>query len=52
MRKLLYIIVAAILFATCLDNRKQQATLDTSQKIIYDNPDSALAILNSLEASS
>ena len=52
MRKLLYIIVAAILFTTCLDDKKEQAALDTAQKIINDNPDSALAILNSLESSS
>ena len=52
MRKLLYIIVATIILAACVGNGKERAALDAAQAIINDRPDSALAILDSLEPSS
>ncbi|MBP5387547.1 MAG: hypothetical protein J6Y97_09220, partial [Prevotella sp.] len=52
MRKLLYIIVATILLAACVGNGKERAALDAAQAVINDRPDSALAILDSLEPSS
>ena len=52
MRKLLYIIVATIILAACVGNGKEHAALDAAQTIINDQPDSALAILDSLEPSS
>lgn len=52
MRKLLYIIVAIIILAACVGNGKEHAALDAAQTIINDRPDSALAILDSLEPSS
>ena len=52
MRKLLYIIVATIILAACVGNGKEHAALDAAESIINDRPDSALAILDSLEPSS
>ena len=44
--------VATIILAACVGNWKERAALDAAQAIINDRPDSALAILNSLEPSS
>ena len=52
MRKLLYIIITTILLAACVGGGKERAALDAAQTIINDRPDSALAILDSLEPSS
>ncbi len=52
MRKLLYIIISTIILAACVGNGKERAALDAAQAIINDRPDSALAILDSLEPSS
>ena len=53
MQKLLYIIiVSTIVLAACVGNEKERAALDAAQAIINQRPDSALAILDSLELSS
>lgn len=52
MQKLLYILISTIFLAACTSKMKEQVTLDTAQSIINERPDSALAILDSLEASS
>ena len=52
MRKLLYIIITTILLAACVGGGKERAAFDAAQAIINDRPDSALAILDSLEPSS
>ena len=52
MKKLVYIIVSFFLLAACADSGKERAALDAAQAIINDRPDSALAILDSLESSS
>ena len=52
MRKLLYIIVSTVILAACVGNGKERAVHDRAQVIINDCPDSALAILDSLEPSS
>ncbi len=52
MRKLLYIVIAIILLAACVGSGKEREVLDRAQSIINDCPDSALAILDSLEPSS
>ena len=52
MRKLLYIISVTILLAACVGSGKERAALDRAQAVINDRPDSALAILDSLEPSS
>ena len=52
MRKLLYIVIAIILLAACVGSGKERAILDLAQRIINERPDSALAILDSLEPSS
>ena len=52
MQKLLYTFVAMIILAACVGNRKEHAKLDVAESIINEHPDSALAILDSLEASS
>ena len=49
MRKLLYIIVSTVILAACVGNGKEREVLDRAQSIINDNPDSALAMLDSLE---
>ena len=52
MQKLFYTFVAIIILAACVGNGKEYAKLDVAQSIINERPDSALAILDSLEASS
>ena len=52
MRKLLYIFIATILFAACAGSGRERAALDAAQAVINHRPDSALAILDSLEPSS
>lgn len=52
MRKLLYIVIAIVLLAGCVGGGKERAILDLAQRIINERPDSALAILDSLEPSS
>ena len=52
MRKLLYVLVSTILLAACVAGGKERAVLDIAQRIINERPDSALAILDSLEPSS
>ena len=52
MRKLLYIIVSTVLLTACVGNGKEHAKLNVAQSIINELPDSALTILDSLEASS
>lgn len=52
MRKLLYIVIAIILLAACVGGGEERAILDLAQRIINERPDSALAILDSLEPSS
>ena len=52
MQKLVYIIVSFILLSACADSGKERVALDAAQAIINDRPDSALAILDSLEPSS
>ena len=52
MQKLLYTFVAIIILAACVGNGKEHAKLDVAQSIINEHPDSALAILDSLETSS
>ena len=52
MQKLLYAFVAVIILAACVGNGKERAKIDVAQSIINERPDSALAILDSLEASS
>ena len=52
MRKLLFIIVSTVIFSACVENGKEHTVLDMAQNIINDYPDSALAILDSLEPSS
>ena len=52
MRKLLYIIIATILLAACAGNGRERAALDAAQAIIYDRPDSALAILKDVDYNS
>ena len=49
MRKLLYIIVSTVILAACVGNGKEREVLDRAQGIINDYPDSALAMLDSLE---
>ena len=52
MQKLLYTFVTVIILAACAGNGKEHTKLDVAQYIINERPDSALAILDSLEASS
>ena len=52
MQRAFYILVTFILLAACADNGRERAVLDTAQAIINDRPDSALAMLDSLEPSS
>ena len=52
MQKLVYIIVSFILLSACADSGKERVALDAAQAIINDRPDSALAMLDSLEPSS
>ena len=52
MQKLLYTFVVVIILAACASNGKEHTKLDVAQSIINERPDSALAILDSLEASS
>ena len=52
MRKLLYIIVTTVVLAACTGNGKEWVALDAAQSVINRRPDSALAILDSLEPSS
>ena len=52
LQKSFYILVTFILLAACTDNGRERAVLDVAQAIINDRPDSALAILDSLEPSS
>jgi len=52
MQKLLYTFVTVIILAACAGNGKEHAKLDVAQSIINERPDSALTILDSLEASS
>lgn len=52
MQKLLYTFVTVIILAACAGNGNEHAKLDVAQSIINERPDSALAILDSLEASS
>ena len=52
MQKLVYIIVTSLLLSACADSGKERTALDTAQAIINDRPDSALAMLDSLEPSS
>ena len=52
MKKLVYIIVSFFLLSACADSGKERVALDAAQAIINDRPDSALAILDSLESSS
>ncbi len=49
MRKLLYIIVSTVILAACVGNGKEREVLDRAQRIVNDYPDSALAMLDSLE---
>ena len=52
MRNLLYIVVTTVILAACVGGGKERAALDMAQRIINERPDSALAILDSLEPSS
>ena len=52
MRNLLYIVVTTVILAACVGGGKERAVLDLAQRIINERPDSALAILDSLEPSS
>ncbi len=52
MRNLLYIVVTTVILTACVGGGKERAVLDTAQRIINDRPDSALAMLDSLEPSS
>ena len=52
MRKLLYIISITILLVACVCSGKERAALDVAQAVINERPDSALAILDSMEPSS
>ena len=52
MRKLLYIALTFLLLASCAGQRRYDAALRRAQAILNDAPDSALAILDSLESSS
>ena len=52
MRNLLYIVVTTVILAACVGGGKERAVLDIAQRIINERPDSALAILDSLEPSS
>ena len=52
MRNLLYIVVTIVTLTACVGGGKERAVLDTAQRIINDRPDSALAMLDSLESSS
>ena len=52
MHKLLYIIIITIFLAACVGGGRERAALDAAEEIINVRPDSALAILDSLEPSS
>ena len=52
MRNLLYIVVTTVILAACVGGGKERAVLDIAQRIINERPDSALAILDSLEPTS
>ena len=52
MRKLLYIALTFLLMASCAGQRRYDAALQRAQAILNDAPDSALALLDSLESSS
>jgi len=52
MRNLLYIVVTTVILTACVGGGKERVVLDTAQRIINDRPDSALAMLDSLEPSS
>ncbi len=52
MRKLLYIALTFLLLASCAGQRRYDAALQRAQAILNDAPDSALALLDSLESSS
>ena len=47
-----YIIAIILILAACAGSGNEHAALDTAQTVINDRPDSALAILDSLEPSS
>ncbi len=48
MKKVAYIIVALCVFLACGGNRQQEDTLMRARTVMNENPDSALAILDSL----
>ena len=50
MRKLLYIALTFLLMASCAGQRRYDAALRRAQAILNDAPDSALALLDSLES--
>ena len=52
MRRLLPIIICLILLAACAGEGRERGALDAAQAVINHRPDSALAILDSLEPSS
>ena len=52
MQRLFYVVITTILLAACVGNGKERAALDIAQRIINERPDSALAMLDSLEPSS
>ena len=52
MKRLSYIITLILILAACAGSGRERAALDAAQAVINDRPDSALAILDSLEPSS
>ena len=52
MKRLPYIITIILILAACANSGRERAALDAAQAVINDRPDSALAILDSLEPSS
>ncbi len=52
MNRLIYIIAIILILAACAGGGRERAALDAAQSVINHRPDSALAILDSLEPSS
>ena len=50
MRKLLYIVLSFLLLSSCAGQRRHDAALRRAQAILNDAPDSALTLLDSMEA--
>lgn len=50
MRKLLYIVLSFLLLASCAGQRRHNTALRRAQAILNDAPDSALTLLDSMEA--